>query len=488
MPADLILALDEGTTSTRAIAFDLHGREIATHAAPIAQSTPQPGWVEQDAAQIWSATHACAQAVLDRVGQGRVAAIGLTNQRETIVFWDAITSEPLAPAIVWQDRRGADLCAAMTQAGEEPGIQARTGLVLDAYFSASKIAWALAHWPAVRAAAATGRLRMGTVDSWLLWNLTQGRTHATDATNASRTLLMDLARCTWDPDLCARFGVPMAALPTITECAGPLGIATALGGLPVTGCAGDQQAALIGHGGLAPGLAKCTLGTGAFLLAHAGSTPPVSRHRLLATVAARLNGHTTYALEGAVFVAGDAVRWMRSMGWFAPETDLAVLAASVPDSGGVTFVPALVGLGAPWWRPDARATLTGLSTATTPAHLARACLDSVAQQVADVVDALAADHVPIHDLRLGGGMAANDWLAQRLADLLTVPVDRPRELETTALGAAILAAVGAGLFPDLPAAATAMRAPDRRFTTTLAAESRDAARAQWAHAVARTLG
>ena len=487
MTPDLLLALDEGTTSARAIAFDLTGREMASHAVRIAQANPAPGWVEQDANELWSATRTAARAVLDEVGVARIAAIGLTNQRETIVFWDAATGAPLAPAIVWQDRRGSELCAGIVAAGDEPWVQARTGLVVDAYFSASKIAWALAHWPAVRAAADTGRLRLGTVDSWLLWKLTDGRAYATDATNASRTLLMDLDICQWDADLCARFGVPPDALPRIVDSAGRLGTATALGGLPITGCAGDQQAALIGHGCLLPGQAEATYGTGAFLLAHAGDTPPVSRHRLLATVAARIGGHATYALEGAVFVAGDAVRWMRDMGWFAAHADLGALAASVPDSGGAVFVPALTGLGAPWWRADARGALTGLTTATRPAHVARACLDSVAQQTADLLDAFAADGLPVRELRIGGGMAAVDWLAQRLADVCALPVERPRGVESTALGAAMLAGVGAGVFADLGAAAGAMRVAERRFDAAPPGAGRTIERAAWQAAIARVL-
>ncbi len=485
--AELILALDEGTTSARAIAFDLLGREVAAHAVRIAQHNPAPAWVEQDADAIWGATLACARSVLGLVGSARVAAIGLTNQRETVVFWDSLTGEPLAPAIVWQDRRGADLCAAIVAAGDEPAIQQRTGLVVDAFFSASKIAWALTNWPHVRAAADSGRLRLGTIDSWLLWRLTDGAVHLTDASNASRTLLMDLATCEWDADLCARFGVPIAALPRIGDCAGPIGVASALGGLPVTGCAGDQQAALIGHGCLAAGQAKVTWGTGAFLLAQAGAVVPVSRHRLLATVASRIDGRASYALEGSVFVAGDAVRWMREVGWFAPDADFGALAASVPDSDGVVFVPALTGLGAPWWRADARGALTGLTTATRPAHIARACLDSVAQQTTDLVDAFAADGLPIAELRIGGGMAGVDWLAQRLADMCALPVERPRGIETTALGAAMLAGVGAGILTDLGAAALAMRAAERRFEAGITAEARATERRDWGRAIARTL-
>ncbi len=485
---DLILAIDEGTTSTRAIAFDLAGAEVASHAVPIAQANPQPAWVEQDAGQIWQATLAAMGAVAAQVGPERIAAIGITNQRETVVFWDALTSEPLGPAIVWQDRRGAALCEALRAAGEEPAIQARTGLVLDSYFSASKIAWAMEHWPAVRRAADAGRLRLGTIDAWLLWKLTGGAVHATDATNASRTQLMDLATCQWDAALCARFGAPPAALPAITDSAGRLGETGVLGRpIAITGVAGDQQAAFVGHGCLAPGQAKATFGTGAFLLAHAGSQPAASRHRLLGTVAYRLGGEAAYALEGAIFVAGDAVRWMVELGWFDQPATVSALAATVPDSSGVAFVPALTGLGAPHWRADARGLLCGLSTATRPAHLAFACLDSVAQQVADLLDAFAADGVSIEELRVGGGMAGSDWLAQRLADVGGVAVDRSAQLEATALGVAMLAAHGAGLFATLADAVAAMRQGGGRFAPALSAGARAAARAQWRAAVARAL-
>ena len=485
---DLVLAIDEGTTSTRAIAFDPAGTELASHSVAIAQSNPQPAWVEQDAAQIWQATLAAMGAVAAQVGPGRIAAIGITNQRETVVFWDARTSEPLAPAIVWQDRRGAPRCEALRTAGEEPAIQARTGLVLDSYFSASKIAWAMENWPALRAAARSGRLRLGTIDAWLLWKLTGGAVHATDATNASRTQLMELATCQWDAQLCARFEAPLDALPAITDSAGRLGETHVLGRpVPVTGMVGDQQAAFIGHGCLEPGQAKATFGTGAFLLAHAGSQSAASRHRLLSTVAYRLGGAAAYALEGAIFVAGDAVRWMVELGWFDHPATVSALARTVADSGGVAFVPALTGLGAPHWRPDARGLLAGLSTATRPAHIAFACLDSVAQQVADLLDAFAGDGVAIGELRIGGGMAGSDWLAQRLADVGSVVVDRSAQLEATALGAAMLAAHGAGLFPTLGEAVAAMRQGGGRFTPALAEAARHDARARWRAALARAL-
>ena len=392
---DLLLALDAGTTSTRAIAFTLDGGIVARCGRPITQHYPQPGWVEHDAAEIWRASRDCLIDVADQIGASRVAAIGITNQRETIVFWDRATGEPLAPAIVWQDRRTADACAELKAAGHEPPVQARTGLLLDPYFSATKIAWALSHWPAVAAAERAGSLLAGTVESWLIWKLSAGKRHVTDATNASRTLLMDLASCRWDDGLCALFGVPRAILPEIVDCAGPLATTALLGGAtPITGSAGDQQAAAIGQACLSPGMVKATYGTGCFVLAHAGAVPPVSTHRLLATLAWRIGGTPAYALEGSIFTAGAAVQWLRDgLGIIADSAETEALARSVPDSGGVTFVPALAGMGAPHWQPEARGLLAGLSAGTTRAHIVRATLEAMGQQTADLIDALAADGV-----------------------------------------------------------------------------------------------
>ncbi len=485
---DLILVLDEGTTSTRALAFDHSGAIVASAARPITQHYPASGWVEHDATELWTLSDDCLEEVAAAVGPERIACLGLTNQRETVAFWDAASGEPLTPAIVWQDRRGADLCDRWRAEGLEPTVQATTGLVLDPYFSASKIAWALAHWPAVAAAAAAGTLRLGTIDSWLLWQLTGGAVHATDATNASRTLLMDLATCRWDAGLIARLGVPAGALPAITDCAGPLGTAT-IGGrdTPITGCAGDQHAAAIGQACLLAGMAKATFGTGTFVLAHAGTAPPVSTHRLLATLAWRLDGVPAYALEGSVFTAGAAVQWLRDgLGLIGTAAETEILARSVPDSDGIVVVPAFTGLGAPHWRADVRGLITGVTAATTRAHVARATLEAVVQQTADLMDALAADGVAATRLRVDGGMVANDWLCQHLADVLGVPVERPRVIETTALGAAMLAGVGAGLFTDL-AAASAMHAVNRVFTPGVDIGARAAGRARWAHAVRQAL-
>jgi glycerol kinase len=488
MIADLILVLDAGTTSTRAIAFSPAGDIVASAQRPLTQHYPQSGWVEHDAGEIWRLSRDCLLDVADQVGAPRIACIGITNQRETIVFWDNISGEPLAHAIVWQDRRTADACATLKAAGHEPAVQAATGLLLDPYFSATKIRWALDNWPQVAAAEREGRLRVGTVESWLIWKLSNGARHVTDATNASRTLLMRLDSCEWDADLLALFGVPAAILPEITDCAGDLATTALLGGVtPITGSAGDQQAAAIGQACLATGQLKATYGTGCFLLAHAGATPPVSTHRLLSTVAWRLDGKPAYALEGAIFTAGSAVQWLRDgLGIIASSSETEGLATSVPDSGGVVFVPALAGMGAPHWAPEARGTLTGLSAGTTRAHIVRATLEAMGQQTADLVDALAADGVPAARLRVDGGMVANDWLCQDLADSLGVTVERPRVIETTALGAAMLAGVGAGLFADL-AAASAMAAPDRSFVPQIDAGARQNRRTRWARAVRQTL-
>lgn len=486
--APLLLVLDEGTTSTRAIAFDVSGGIVAQAGHALTQHYPRPGWVEHDANEIWDYSLAALRAVSSEVGIERIAAIGITNQRETIIFWDRNTGEPIAPAIVWQDRRSEALCAKLRAEGREPQVQGLTGLLLDPYFSATKIAWALENWPDVRAAADDGRLALGTVDCYLRFRLTEGRVHATDATNASRMLLMNLATCQWDDTLIDVFGIPRAALPMISDCAGDLGRTTLLGGdIAITGSIGDQQAAAVGQACLQAGMAKATYGTGIFVLAHSGPTPPVSAHRLLATVAWRIAGQAAYAVEGSIFIGGAAVQWLRDgLGIIAASAETEALAASVPDSGGVVLVPAFAGMGAPHWRADVRGLLTGLSSGTTRAHLARATLEAMGQQTADLIDALAADGVTAARLRVDGGMVANNWLCQDLADTLGVPVERPRVIETTALGAAMCAGVGAGLFADL-AAASAMAQPDRVFIPSIDADARNTRRAKWAHAVRQAL-
>ncbi len=480
-----LLVLDAGTTSTRAIAFAADGRILAQAARALTQHFPASGWVEHDADEIWALSKACLEEVAANVGD--VAAIGITNQRETVVFWDRATGEPLARAIVWQDRRTAAICADLKP--HEPMVQARTGLLLDPYFSATKIGWALANWPMVADAARDGRLALGTVESWLIWKLSGGAVHISDATNASRTALMDLATASWDPELCALFGVPMAALPNITDCAGALATAHVAGrAIPICGAAGDQQAAAIGQACLSPGMLKATYGTGCFLLAHAGAGVPASSHRLLSTVAWRLGGQCAYALEGAIFVAGAAIQWLRDgLGIIASSAESEALAQTVDDAGGVSFVPALAGLGAPYWQPQARGLICGLSGGTTRAHIVRAALEAQGQQTADLVDALTADGVPAATLRVDGGMVANNWLCQDLADATGLVVERPRVIETTALGAAMLAGVGCGLFADLPAAAAAMAGADRRFHPATDSAARMARREEWRIAIERAL-
>ncbi len=479
---EAILVIDAGTASTRAMVFAADGRCLASEAAPLTQSYPRPGWVEHDAGEIWRESLRVAGAALDRAGGAdAVAAIGITNQRETAVFWDRRTGEPLAPAIVWQDRRTAEACAKLREAGHEALVQERTGLLLDPYFSASKIGWALEHWPQLRDAG--DRLAIGTVESWLVWKLTGA--HVTDATNASRTSLMDArAGGGWDEELCALFGVPRAALPEIVDCAGRFGETRAFGvPLPVTGLAGDQQAASIGQTCLRPGETKATFGTGAFILTHAGPERPVSSHRLLSTVAWQLGGTRAYALEGSVFVAGSLIQWLRDgLGLIGAAAETEALARSVADTAGVVVVPALTGLGAPWWEPHATGAITGLSFASTRAHLVRAALEAMAHQAHDLKEAFAADGVDWSTLRIDGGMVANNWLAQDLADTLALPVERPRFAETTALGAAMLAGVGCGLFRDLDEAA-AMRGEVECFTPALAGDARERRLAGWHRAV-----
>jgi glycerol kinase len=484
MADPLILAIDAGTTSTRAIAFSCQGAFIASAQRPVVSRYPAPGWVEQDAAAIAADARACAADVVDVVGADRVAAIGITNQRETAVAWDRRSGAPLTPAIVWQDRRTADACAALRAEGLEEEVTERTGLLLDPYFSATKWAWMLREVPAVRAAADAGTLALGTVDSWLLWWLSEGVIHATDATNASRTLLMGLEDEAWDAGLCARFGVPRAALPTIRPSSGAIAEVQLGRAIPVTGVAGDQQAASVGQACPAAGDAKSTYGTGIFLLASTGTRRPRSANRLVATRGA--GASPDYALEGSVFTGGDAVKWLRDrLGIVGAAAETEALARSVADSGGVRFVPAFAGLGAPWWEPGATGMLTGLTAATGRAEIVRATLEAMGDQTADLIDAFAADGAAPAVLKVDGGMVANDWLCQDLADVCGVPVVRPEVTETTALGAAMLAAVGAGLFPDLAGAAAAMVHPDRTFEPALSADARGARRAAWARAIAQ---
>jgi glycerol kinase len=486
--AEMILVIDAGTTSTRAMVFARDGAMQAAAQRPLTQHYPRAGWVEHDAMEIWNGALACARQAAAQVGgAGRIAAIGVANQRETVVAWDRTSGEPLARAIVWQDRRTAPFCDELRSAGHEGLVQEKTGLLLDPYFSATKMRWLLDNVPEVRGAAQSGRLALGTVEAWLLCKLTGGA-FMSDVTNACRTSLLPLAAGDWDPDLCELFGVPRAALPDLCDNAGQLGMALAewLGApVPVTGVAGDQQAATIGQACLAPGEAKATYGTGAFVLANMGTVVPHSSHRLLATVLWQLGGERAYALEGSVFVAGSLVQWLRdSLGLIDAAAETEALARSVSDSGGVVIVPALAGLGAPYWRAEARASISGLSFASTRAHIARAALEAMAMQTRDLAEAFAADGAIWNTLRIDGGMSANDWMAQDLADILAIPVERPEFVETTALGAAMLAGLGAGMFASLQEAGAAMAGRRRAFAPQMGAEVREERVAHWHRALA----
>jgi glycerol kinase len=486
--AEYILVLDEGTTSTRAMLFARDGALVASAQEPLTQHYPQSGWVEHDPREIWDKTFACALEVIPKAGgAANIAAIGITNQRETVVAWDRATGEPLTNAIVWQDRRTEPFCAVLRDGGHEAGVQERTGLLLDPYFSGTKMRWMLDNVPEVRAAADNGTLAFGTVESWLVYKLTDGAAHITDASNASRTLLMGLEDAQFDDGLCDLFGVPLAALPGVVDMAGPLAMTdAALFGraVPITGLAGDQQAATIGQGCLAPGQTKATYGTGAFVLTCQGARIPRSANRMLGTVLTQIEGDRTYAIEGSVFVAGSLVQWLRdSLGIVEVASETEALARSIPDSGGVVIVPALSGLGAPHWQAEARGVIAGLSFSTGKAQLARAALEAMAHQTHDLATAFAADGAAWQSLRIDGGMSANDWMAQDLADMLGVAVERPAFVETTALGAAMLAATGAGLYPDLAAAAEAMRGDLARFTPQLAAGVREERLMRWRKAL-----
>jgi glycerol kinase len=487
--ADYILVLDEGTTSTRAMLFASDGVLVASAQEPLTQHYPQSGWVEHDPREIWGKTLACALEVLPKAGgAAMIAAIGITNQRETVVAWDRSTGEPLTNAIVWQDRRTEPFCAALREAGHEAGVQERTGLLLDPYFSGTKMRWMIDNVPEVRAAADAGTLAFGTVESWLTFKLTGGAAHITDASNASRTLLMGLEDGQFDDGLCDLLGVPLSALPGVVDMAGPLAMtAPELFGkaIPITGLAGDQQAATIGQACLAPGQTKATFGTGAFVLTCQGRTIPRSANRLLGTVLTQLEGQRTYAIEGSVFVAGSLVQWLRdSLGIVEVASETEALARSIPDSGGVVIVPALSGLGAPHWQAEARGVIAGLSFSSGKAQLARAALEAMAHQTHDLCAAYTRDGAPWQTLRIDGGMAANDWMAQDLADMLGIPVERPGFVETTALGAAMLAATGVGMYPDLGTAAQAMRGRLTQFEPQMAGDVRDARLAGWRKALA----
>lgn len=482
-----LLALDAGTTSTRALVFDADGAVRAVAQRPLALAYPQPGWVDVDAEAIRADTVAVAREAFAAAGHPRVAGVGIANQRETAVVWNRRTGRPVAPAIVWQDRRTADACARLAADGLDADVRDVTGLRLDPYFSATKIAWLLDHTDGARDAAARGDLLAGTVDSWLAWHLTggpDGGRHVTDVTNASRTLLYDLRRRAWSAAMADALGVPLAVLPEVVPTAGDMGTTTAFGApTALRALAGDQHAALFGQACLAPGAAKATYGTGAFLLMQTGREAPQSSHGLLTTVAWDLGDGPTYALEGSVFTAGAAVQWWRdAVGMVAAAGDTEALAAAVPDSGGAVFVPAFTGLGAPFWDPHARAALFGVTRGTTRDHLARAVLDAVAFSVRAVVDAMAADSgLALPSLRVDGGMTDNATLLQIQADVLGVPVERPALAEATAWGAAAFAGVAAGLFsPDVLAERWTAA---RRVTPSPVADARAGDYDRWRRAV-----
>ena len=489
--ARFILALDQGTTSSRSILFDRTGAPVAAAQREFTQHFPQPGWVEHDPQEIWSTQLATVGEVLHKAGaaMAEVAAIGITNQRETCVLWERATGRPVAPAIVWQDRRTAGQCEALR--GQEPAVERRTGLRLDPYFSATKLSWLLEHVPHARARAERGDLAFGTIDSWLIYQLSAQRAHVTDVTNASRTLLLDLETARWSEPMLELFNIPPACLPRLIASSQSAREApqAQIGGrqVPITGVIGDQQAALFGQACFTRGTAKNTYGTGCFVLMNTGATPTYSSHRLVSTIGWQRAGARTYALEGSVFMAGAVVQWLRDgLGFIASAAEIEALAASVPDSAGVYFVPAFTGLGAPHWDPNARGSISGLTRGVTRAHLARAALEGIAFQSRDVLDAMTRDAgQPLLELRVDGGASANNLLMQWQADLLGVPVVRPAVTETTALGAAYLAGLGAGFWQSEEEVASHWRV-DRRFeperSRAWAAEQQHG----WSQAVQRT--
>jgi glycerol kinase len=493
MTREILLALDQGTTSTRAIAFDRALRPLHVAQRALPQRYPRPGWVEHDPERIRDDAVATLREAIQTLDGGveAVAAIGITNQRETTVVWERATGRSIHAAIVWQDRRTADACRDLRRAGHEDLVRRRTGLVLDPYFSATKLAWILDAVNGARAAAARGELAFGTVDAWLLWCLTGGAVHATDVSNASRTALFDIDRQRWDPELLDLFGIPAAVLPEVRDSAGDFG--TTLPDLfgaeiPIRGIAGDQQAALFGQAAFQPGAVKCTFGTGAFALLNSGTERLHSENRLLATIAWRIDGRTTYALEGSIFVAGATVQWLRDgLGIIGDPAETERLAGSVDDTGGVYLVPAFVGLGAPHWDAEARGALVGLTRDTGRAAIARAGLEAVAYQTRQLLEAMRADGASApRTLRVDGGFARNDWAMGFLADMVDVRVERPADIETTALGAASLAGLGSGVFGSLDAVAHAWRL-DRAWEPTMEESRRSALFDGWKHAVGRVL-
>ncbi|HVP83134.1 MAG TPA: glycerol kinase GlpK [Rhizomicrobium sp.] len=491
MKPPYILAIDQGTTSSRAILFDSEAHPVASHSIEIRQIYPDNGWVEHDATEIWQSTLACCRAVLAKVAVKDVAAIGITNQRETTVLWDRKSGEPLHNAIVWQDRRTADRCRALKAQGREETVSTRTGLLLDPYFSATKLEWLLDHIPGSRARAERGELSFGTVDAWLIYKLTNGAVHATDVTNASRTMLLNLKSLAWDDEMLALFNIPHKLLPDVRDSSGDFGTTNLFGEpIRILGVAGDQQAALFGQTCFNPGDVKSTYGTGCFALVNTGDVATPSRNKLISTSGYRAKGQTAYAIEGSIFIAGAVVQWLRdAVGVIRTAAEIEALARTAKAADGLYFVPAFTGLGAPYWDPDARGAIIGLTRDAGAAEIARAALDAVCYQTRDLLDAMARDMQAANlgapaAIKVDGGMVKNDWFCQRLADLTGLPVERPKITETTALGAAYLAGLGAGVFADFAGIAKAW-ALDRRFEPALSAAARDSLYEGWAKAVSR---
>ena len=492
MSTQYILAMDQGTTSSRAIIFDQQYAIVEQAQQEFAQHFPDSGWVEHSPADIWQTSLDTARQALANSGisADQIAALGITNQRETTLLWDRQTGEPVYNAIVWQDRRTADYCSKLKDQGHEASITSKTGLLLDPYFSATKIAWILDNVEGARVRAEAGELAFGTMDSWLLWNLTQGRSHATDATNASRTMIYNIHNGDWDSELLELFNIPRSLLPEVKDCNANYGSTSLLGlDIAILGIAGDQHAATLGQACFAKGMMKSTYGTGCFALLNTGDTAVASSNRLLTTIAYQLDGKTTYALEGSIFIAGAAVQWLRDgLGIIDSAKQSGQLAAEADDSQQVYMIPAFTGLGAPWWDADARGALIGLTRGTGPAEISRAALESVCYQTLDLLKAMQADWSQSEDtvLRVDGGMVASDWTMQRLADILQAQVDRPVIAETTALGAAWLAGSGAGLWPDQAGFAQSWKL-EKNFAPQMAVEERDSKVAGWDKAVRRVL-
>lgn len=491
MSATHLLAIDQGTTSTRAIVFDATGKPLATHQLEFRQHFPADGWVEHDALEIWWTVESVCREAMRKAGLKAtdIAAIGITNQRETTVLWDRATGTPLHHAIVWQDRRTAAVCEKLKQQGHEPAVQEKTGLLLDPYFSGTKLAWLLDNVPGARARAEKGELAFGTIDTWLLWKLTGGKSHATDASNASRTLLFNICTQQWDEELLALLGIPASVLPEVKDSSADFGKTTAdFLGAPITigGMAGDQQAALIGQACFAPGMVKSTYGTGCFMVMNTGSKVVRSQNRLLSTVAYRLDGKTTYAIEGSIFVAGATIQWLRDgLKLIGNASETEAIAQRTDDARGVYLVPAFTGLGAPYWDPHARGAILGLTRDTGISEIVTAGLQSVCFQTRDLMEAMKRDGASeVNTLRIDGGMVVNNWVSQRLADIIGVAVDRPTVTETTALGAVYLAGLQAGLFKSLEEIAELWHC-EREFTPVMTEARRESLYKGWLDAVRR---